>query len=104
MTQIAPDAPGVIDHQRAGRGTAADRVHRAHIGAIGVLALIADRREMVEIFARVADVQQGRMGIVAPVKALGTRQLAQPASGTDVEIGFDKYLCGQSAHVQAPGF
>jgi hypothetical protein len=43
------------------------------------------------------------MGVVTAVKALGTRQLAQPASGTDVEMGLDKYFCGQSVHVRDPG-
>jgi hypothetical protein len=90
MTQTAGHAFVVIDHHGAGIRIPLDGIHRAGLGAVRVGALAADRREVVEILARMRDAQKGPVRMVSPQQALAARQLAQLAARTQVEMRPDK--------------
>jgi hypothetical protein len=90
MTQTAGHAFVVIDHHGAGNRISFNGIHRTNRGAIGIGALAADRREVVEILARMRDAQKGPVRIVSPQQALAARQLAELAARTQIEMRPDK--------------
>ena len=94
MTQTAGHAFVVIDHHGAGNRISFNGIHRTNRGAIGIGALAADRREVVEILARMRDVQKGPVRIVSPQQTLAAGQLTEFAARAQIEIGFDKALPG----------
>ena len=90
MTQTAGHAFVVIDHHGAGNRISFNGIHRTNRGAIRIGALVTDRREVVEILARVRDAQKRSMRIVPPQQALAARQLAKLAARAQVEMRPDK--------------
>ena len=90
MAQIATNARFMVNDQCTGFQISPDGIDRADIGAIRIFALVADRWKVIEIFARMGYLQERPVRVVSTKEALGTGQLAQPASGTPVEIGLDE--------------
>jgi len=90
MTQTAGHAFVVIDHHGAGNRISFNGIHRTNRGAIGIGALAADRREVVEILARMRNAQKSPVRIVSPQQALAARQLAQLAACAQIEMRPDK--------------
>jgi len=90
MTQTTGHALVVIHHHGAGGRMSLDGIHRTNRGAIGIGALAADRREVVEILARMRNAQKSPVRIVSPQQALAARQLAQLAACAQIEMRPDK--------------
>jgi hypothetical protein len=84
----------VIDHHGPCVRIAGDGFHRTDPGAIRIGALVTDRREVVEILARMRDAEQRPVRVVSPQQALATGQLTEFAARTQIEIGFDKSSSG----------
>lgn len=103
MTQTAGHAFVVIDHHGAGNRISFNGIHRTNRGAIRIGALVTDRREVVEILARVRDAQKRSMRIVPPQQALAARQLAKLAARAQVEMRPDKNFPRHGVVSKLPG-
>jgi hypothetical protein len=90
MTQTAGHAFIVIDHHGAGNRIYFNGIHRTNGGAIGIGALAADRREVIEILTRMRDAQKGPVRVVPPQQTLTAGQLAQLTARAQVEMRPDK--------------
>lgn len=67
-----------------------DGIHRAHLHAVGIFTLAAHHRQMVQVFAFVADIQPGAPGVESAGERKAACQLADAASGAFVKMGMDK--------------
>jgi hypothetical protein len=63
---------------------------RADIHAIGIFALVADHRDMIQVFLFLLNPQPGQSRIVSLKQVKGTCQLAYAASGAFVKICMNK--------------
>jgi len=67
-----------------------DGIHRAHLHAVGIFTLAAHHRQMIQVFAFVADIQPGPPGVESTGEGKAACQLADAASDAFVKMGMDK--------------
>lgn len=94
MAQSAGHAFVMIHHHGAGRRISLDGIHRADRGAVRISTLVANRREVIEVLARMRDAEKCPMRIVSPQQALAAGQLTEFAARAQIKIGFDKSSSG----------
>jgi len=90
-TKSASNAPIFVDYHHSSMFIPAYGFGRADSPAVSILALIADHGKMVNMLGARIDFEQRVTGIVGVKGPFGTRQLAQPAAGAQVKIGFYKH-------------
>jgi hypothetical protein len=67
-----------------------DGIHRAHLHAVGIFTLAAHHRQMIQVFAFVADIQPGPPGVEPAGEGYAACQLADAAANAFVKMGMDK--------------
>lgn len=76
-----------LHHTLCGPG---DGTHGAYLHAVSIFALAAHHRQMIQVFAFVADIQPGPPGVESAGESKAAGQLADAAASAFVKMGMDK--------------